>query len=145
MIIVLFLLAFIGVLDSSYLAYEHFSGFIPPCSTNLLFLDCGKVLSSTYAVLWGIPLPVLGILHYVGLLFNLILNVRKGFKYKNLLFAQVAIGFLFSLYLIGLQIFVIHAFCFYCMISAVDSITLFVIILFIRRKMNAKDPEPSSG
>jgi uncharacterized membrane protein len=130
-------LALVGVVDSSYLAYEHFSGFIPPCSTNLLFLDCGKVLNSTYSTFLGIPLPVLGIIHYIVLILNIILNLRHGFKYKTLLFAQIALGFLFSLYLIGLQVFVIHAFCFYCMISALDSITLFILMLFLRRKLGA--------
>lgn len=127
--LIFLIFALIGIVDAAYLSYEHYSGIIPPCSTNLLFLDCGKVLTSSYSVILGLPLALLGLFHYIVLVCNIIFNDLQKYKFSKLLILQIGVGFLFSIYLISLQLFVIHAFCFYCMISAVNSIILFIIAL----------------
>jgi dihydroorotate dehydrogenase len=129
---VLPVLAFLGILDAGYLSYEHFFQLMPPCSTNLLFLDCGKVLSSPYSILFGIPLAYLGLLHYCIEFGILICSIQlKNSLIKRIALILTAFGFASSLYFVFLQLFIIGAICLYCMTSAIISIVLFIIALFV--------------
>ena len=56
--------AFLGILDTGYLAYEHFSGVVPPCTIN----GCERVLTSEYAVIFGVPLGLWGLAFYSSVL-----------------------------------------------------------------------------
>lgn len=128
------ILALVGIVDSAYLTYDHYTDFILPCSSNA-WVDCGRVLDSEYALLFGIPLAVWGLIHY-GVLF--IISMLYGFTNRNififLLLAQTTIGAIFSAYFVFLQLVVIQALCLYCMISALNSLALFLIahIIFAR-------------
>lgn len=125
------LLLVVGILDSSYLTYERFSGTIPPCSTSL-WVDCGKVLRSDYSVLFGIPLSLLGLGHYAVLLAVTILLVRsKQAILKKWVLFQSLVGALFSVYLIYVQLGLLHAICVYCMLSAAVSFALLLIAWLI--------------
>lgn len=127
-IFILFLLAVVGMTDSAYLTYEHFSNFIPPCSTSF-FVDCGKVLRSEYAVLLGVPIALLGLIHYIVLFTLLIWSYKKHSRTLiRLLFLQTAFAFLFSLYLVILQLFIIQSICLYCMVSALVSFTVYFLV-----------------
>lgn len=124
-----FLLAWMGALDAGYLTYEHYSNSLPPCSTSLLFLDCGKVLKSQYSNILGFPLALIGFVHYaieIGLIFGTFILKKRFFRYFLVIFSTI--GFISSLYFVYLQLFVINAICFYCMISALISTLLFVTI-----------------
>ncbi len=123
----LLLFTFIGIADAAYLTYEHYSNIIPPCVTGFAFIDCGKVLKSVYAQIGGIPLAILGIVHYATFCLWIVLNTIKKNKYKWLIFIQAIIGFIASLGFVYLQVAVIKAICFYCMISAVNSLILFIL------------------
>lgn len=124
-------LIFIGVYDAGYLTIEHYRNVIPPCSINDIFADCGRVLQSEYAVLFGIPLSLLGLVHYV-LLFGIsvfVIRFRKPLTTYWLLL-QTTAGLLFSLYLVYLQLFVIRAICPYCMLSALVSTLIFILVQY---------------
>jgi len=125
---------FLGILDAGYLTYEHYAGLIPPCSTGI-FIDCGKVLNSKYAVIFGIPVALIGLIHYSFFFSNglaALLTRKKPFKYLVVL--QAKVGLLASLYFIYLQFIVIQSVCLYCTFSAVISLTIFIIVLFYLRK-----------
>ena len=125
-------LAFLGILDALYLSYEHFFEILPPCSTNLLFLDCGKVLTSPYSIVLGIPLAYIGLLHYVIEWSFLIYSLRtKNSLIKRTTLILTIIGFGSSLYFVFLQLFVIGAICLYCMTSALISVLIFIIALSV--------------
>ncbi len=129
--VLLLLCALLGLFDSGYLAYEHFQKTIPPCSANSLLGDCGTVLRSSYSVVIGIPLALIGFVHYTILSFVLltvILLHKRSFVFLAIVMS--CIGFVSSLYFVYLQLFVIHALCVYCMVSAATSTLLFLGILF---------------
>jgi len=121
-------LIIVGVYDAGYLTIEHYRDIIPPCGVNDIFADCGRVLRSEYAVLLGIPLALLGLIHYVTLLGITLFafNYKKAWS-KYWLLIQTAGGLLFSLYLVYVQLVVIQAICPYCMLSALVSILLFFL------------------
>ncbi len=117
-------LAVLGFSDALYLTYQHYSDAIPPCSTNPL-IDCGKVLSSSYATIAGFPLALLGAVHYLLLatLFIVALRMRNA-RVFGLAVLQSGVGALFSAYLVYLQIGPLGAICLYCMVSAIIIIVI---------------------
>lgn len=132
---ILIALAVIGLLDSLYLTYEHFSGTIPPCSVGGLFDNCGTVLRSEYAEIIGIPVALFGVLHY----FFLTSILTLGYAYvqqwaTRLALVLTMIGFLGSGYFVYIQLFVLRALCLYCMISAIISLVLLVLVWGFERR-----------
>ncbi len=131
LIYIIILLAFFGLLDASYLAWEHYAGVLPPCSVHW-WVDCGKVLSSSYSTWWGVPLGLVGAFQYLivlGLSLSLLQTWRQ--KLSWWLLVQTSGGFIFSLYFVWLQLFVIHAICLYCMASAMISMLLFGVTWYL--------------
>lgn len=131
-------LAFIGFLDASYLTVKHFTGGPVPCS----IFECDTVLSSPYAAVGPIPVALFGAAYYLFLFFCAIANFDG--KTRMFLFAARAtvLGFLASLAFMGLQAFVLRAFCLYCVISAVISTLLFAIGFWA--VVRNRRPRPSS-
>lgn len=122
-------LILIGIYDAGYLTLEHYRDVIPPCSINDIFADCGRVLRSEYAVLFGVPLALFGFIHYIVLVgITLLTSYSQKIWVKYWLLIQTTGGLLFSLYLVCLQLFVIHAICPYCMLSAFVSTLLFIFV-----------------
>lgn len=127
LILLILVLAIIGIVDSTYLAIEHYRDTVPPCSTNIL-VDCGQVLRSQYAKILGVPLALLGVVYYflVTVLISSIIKAGKRL-FKQILILVAFFGFIFSLYLMYLQIIVIGSICLYCTLSALISILIFVL------------------
>jgi len=108
------ILAIIGFADAVFLTTQHYLGEIPPCS---VVEGCETVLTSPYATILGIPVALFGALFYLAILF----------KPSRLL---AFLGFLASLTLLYLQLFVIKAICLYCLISLVTSTGIFITIFY---------------
>jgi uncharacterized membrane protein len=106
-------LAILGVLISAYLTWTHFAGLTPVCTGS--GEGCKTVQSSRYASVLGIPVALLGLVAYGGLIFSTILWRETGI-YLGFLISLV--GTLFSAYLTYLEIFVIGALCQWCLASA---------------------------
>ena len=133
----LLFLSFIGILDASYLSYEHYSNTIPPCSLHAVFLaDCGKVLTSSYATVFGIPVALFGVVYYTALfILMLLLLIKKQKIFLHITRILVVIGLIASIYFVTLQLFVIQAICFYCMTSALNSFVIFFLALSIKPRI----------
>lgn len=96
--------------------------------------DCATVNASKYSEVYGIPLGIIGLVGYAGILLVLWLEKRHplGKEYGNLLAMGMSFsGFIYSLYLTYLELYVIKAICPFCVASAV-AITLCFIFTFIR-------------
>lgn len=125
---VILLLSLTGLADTGYLTYEHYARVIPPCSTKYFFVDCGKVLTSSYSIFIGQPLSLWGIFHYSFILLSTLFILLTGKKiWQTALMFFASLGFLVSSYLLYLQVVMLKAFCFYCIISALDSLIIFII------------------
>ena len=111
--VVLLVLAVLGALISAYLTWTHFAGLTPICTGS--GEGCQTVQSSRYASVLGIPVALLGLIAYGGLIFSTILWRETGI-YLGFLISLV--GTLFSAYLTYLEIFVIGALCQWCLASA---------------------------
>ena len=111
--VVLGVLAAAGLLISAYLSWVHFARVAPVCVGGNE--GCETVQSSPYATILGVPVAVVGLVGYAGLLFSVALRGGVG-VYLGFLIALV--GTLFSFYLTYLEVFVIGALCQWCLASA---------------------------
>ncbi|MDA1316591.1 MAG: quinone-dependent dihydroorotate dehydrogenase [bacterium] len=126
--LILTILLLVAIFDTSYLSYNHFFQPYALC-TNSIFGDCGKVLHSSYSIIFGVSLALLGLIHYLflGILLQTVRAMGDIF-YKRFLFIQSAIGLILSIYFVYLQFFVIKSLCQYCLLSALISTLLYILI-----------------
>ncbi len=119
---VLIILAVLGITASSLALREHYRTDASPCSINEKW-DCGIVNHSPYAMLYGIPVAVIGI---VGYLLLGVLAFRKA--YRLMLVAALG-GLAFALYLAHIESVVLGVWCIYCAISlgVISLISLLVL------------------
>ena len=118
---VMIVLAVIGLGIATYLTYVHYSGIKPVCTAGG---SCVKVQTSVWSSLVGVPVAVLGLVGYAGILGSLVAPDREETRLATL--ALSVIGFGFSGYLTYRELFTIHAVCEWCAASAVILTALFV-------------------
>ena len=123
------LLAALGIVDAFYDSYAIYAGqplWCPPPIDG-----CNTVAASPYAHMLGLPVGYFGVLFYLCMfVFAALLVVAplsRGLRLAAVLWA--AIGLAFSVYFMRIQVTFIHAFCIYCLISAVLTVLLFVAAL----------------
>jgi uncharacterized membrane protein len=124
------LLALFGFADAIYLTIEHVTGQSVRCT---IIAGCSEVLSSSYAVVAGVPLALIGAAAYFSA-FSLATLAAFGYRVAASLLTPLSFAmFLVSLWLIYLQAFVIRAFCQFCLFSALITLLFFVAVLIARR------------
>jgi len=132
--------ALIGLGDTLYLTIEHITGQSVRCTITS---GCSEVLSSPYAVVRGVPLALIGAVAYF-IVFAL--ATLAAFQYKlagKLLTPIVGLMFLTTLWLLYLQAFVIRHFCQFCLLSALVTTTLTVLV-FVTSKSNSARRDSTS-
>jgi uncharacterized membrane protein len=106
-------LALAGLAISAYLTAVRYADEDPSC---VIGSGCTTVQNSEYAELAGIPVAVLGLLAYGGLLLAALLPGPLG-RALGLFTALVGVGF--SAWLTYAELFLIEAVCLWCVISAI--------------------------
>lgn len=118
-----------GFLDATYLSVLHYYGISAQC---LLVEGCDQVLSSPYASFGAVPLALWGVLYYAAVfVVSLLYLESRRTRYLFVAAYGTAIGFFASQVLLYLQIFVIKALCFYCLVSALIATLLFLLGIFV--------------
>ena len=138
----------LAIVLTSYLTYIHYEGLNPVCS---LGQSCIKVQTSIWSKLAGVPVALIGLLGYIGILGALLLPDRE--ETRLTLVGMTLTGFGFSLYLTYREIFSIKAICEECATSAVFITVLFIcaVIRYIQgppvvsSSTEELDPEPASA
>ena len=110
----------VGLVTSCYLIAAYF-GCGGLCGEGG---GCDLVRASSYAEILGIKTPLFGVLFFAAALVLALANKRR------LLIAWSAIGAGASLVFIGLQAFVIHAFCMYCLVVDASALALFAAAIY---------------
>ena len=95
--------------------------------------DCHSVVNSDYSKIFGIPVELLGMGYYalIALAYLLSIFVILPATLHTIFFIFSKLAFLFSLYLIGVQIFVLKKGCSWCIVSAILSTLILLSSLSI--------------
>lgn len=107
--------ALVGLSEATYLTVLSLLGETAICEGST---GCFQVLGSSYAKLGPIPVAGLGAAAYFAV-FSFATFAAFGYgRARRYLALTVAIMFLFTLWLLSVQAFLLHSFCRYCLISA---------------------------
>jgi uncharacterized membrane protein len=125
------LVSLLGLADAIYLTVEHLSGRSVRCTITS---GCSEVLSSEYATVRGIPLAMIGAAAYFTV-FSLAVLAAYSYRWAAKLLT-VIVGFMFltTLWLLYLQAFVIKHFCQFCLLSALVTFVLTVLVALTLRR-----------
>jgi len=116
--------AFIGVLDTLYLAYHS----IKKTDVACWFFPkewCKKVQYSSYSKTLGVPNSFFGLGMYLSILLLTFLFMQGVVPFWCIQ-AVILFGFTFSIYFTFVQAFILKAFCTWCVISAINFVVLMV-------------------
>ena len=96
--------------------------------------DCHAVVHSDYSKFFGIPVEILGMVYYLFIALSYFCLIFFSNMVPNSLTLFVAtssfLAFLFSMYLIAVQFFVLKKGCSWCFVSAFISIAIFVLTIY---------------
>jgi len=140
------LLALVGLFVALYL-WLHALGFggAIKCGASG---GCEVVQTSQWAVFLGLPVAFYGVAGYFALLAVAILSLRPGAlperKWSVLLAGLASAGFLFTVYLTYLELFVIHAICRWCVGSAVIITLIWIVSLLALRSPGIRTDRATS-
>jgi uncharacterized membrane protein len=130
------LLALVGFFVALYL-WLHALGFGGALKCGAAG-GCETVQTSKWAVLFGLPVALYGVIGYLAILVVALAALRPGALgqrgWNALLAALATIGFVFTLYLTYVELFVIHAICRWCVGSAVIITAIWVVAVFALKR-----------
>jgi uncharacterized membrane protein len=131
-------IATLGILDTAYITYEKLAASV----SSLCTAGCSTVLASSYAMVFGQPLALFGLIAYVLMAilaaFPLLTQdeaaraIRMG-QTRFPLFLLAAAMTLFSGYLMYVLAFDIKAVCYFCIASAIFSSSLLLLALLTQK------------
>jgi uncharacterized membrane protein len=127
---VIAVLSLVGFFVAFYLL-AHSLGWTGPLVCGIG--ECSTVQSSPYAWVGPLPVSAIGLAGYVLYLALSVLGIQPGWRSSKtvavLLLASSTVGFVFSAYLTYLEAAVIHAWCQWCVISAILVTVIFLASL----------------
>ncbi|MBI5397970.1 hypothetical protein HZB03_00770 [Candidatus Woesearchaeota archaeon] len=121
-------LAICGISICAFLTWKHHQKKKTPLVCPLHH-DCSIVTESAWSHLFYFRNETLGLFYYVSMLVGItgtLFFSVPGPRFLMLLPYITGFGVLFSAFLVGVQIFKIKDYCFYCLISALVTILLFL-------------------
>jgi uncharacterized membrane protein len=120
-------LAVLGLLVSIYMTIYKITSNDSMCIGSK---DCSIVNASKYSEVNGIPVAVVGMLGYAAIIAVLWLERKPGFFKTNgtmILFGLSLTGFLFTVWLIYVEIALLKALCPFCVTSQIAMTIIFIL------------------
>lgn len=114
-----------GLGVAGYLTYVHYAGISPVCE---IAHGCEKVQTSQWAKIAGVPVALVGLIGYAGILAALLV---RGDTARLVAALMAIVGFGFSVYLTYREVFTIKAICIWCVGSA-TILTLLAVLTTAR-------------
>ena len=122
-----------GIINSGYLVYKHQNGVKKPLVCPMDH-DCSVVTESKWSKIFGVRNEILGFLFFIfvflAMLSTFVFTEFTATIYL-LLFIFTGGAVLFSGFLVLVQIYAIKDYCFYCIISAILTLLVFINTTFL--------------
>ena len=133
--IALAILNALAIPDTMYLTYMHYKPLASTICNLGEHLNCDIVNKSTYSELFGIPVSIFGFITYLILMTFAIRGLMKKNQNKWIPHFTAFIGFgvLFSLYLSGVEAFVLKTWCLFCITQQIIIFTQFGVFLHMKK------------
>ena len=133
------LISLLGLFLGAYLTLWKF-GYVGALVCNVS--SCEQVQTSRWSNFLGLPVATWGLGFYVVMLALSIVGLQEGFEESRRLSLSLlvvsGVGLLFTAWLNYLEAFVIHAWCEWCIASALMVLALFVLALADWRRRSAR-------
>jgi len=125
------LICVVGLGASIYLTVAHYDEHVSLSCPATASINCAKVTRSPQSVIAGVPVAVLGLPFFLGML---ALYSPWAWRLRSQLpgylrLAGVSTGMVFVLYLVYVELFKINAICLWCTSVHVLTFVLFVVTL----------------
>jgi len=131
------ILASIGIGLALYLLYNYLSPKpLEICNVNAT-INCDAVTKGNLRDFLGLPVPLFGLVGYVGILLSAV------YKQKKWVMGLATFGLLFCLRLTYLEIFVENVLCPVCLLCQLDMLTVFALAFMLWRRPELEN-QPSS-
>lgn len=127
--IIIFLLGIAGFMVAKHIRNHKKTNAPLVCMVGF---DCHAVVHSDYSKFMGAPVEVVGMVYYgfvtlISFFFIFLGNTVPNFMVGISVVISL-VAFLFSLYLIGVQLFALKKGCSWCLVSALISILIFILV-----------------
>ena len=128
-------LVIVGLLVSIYMTIYKFTNNDGMCLGSG---DCSTVNASRFSEMNGIPVAVFGVVGYTAILIVHLFENRNSFFKQNatlLIFGMSLTGFIFTLWMVYVEVALLKAYCPFCITSQV-AMTVIFILAVIRLSRN---------
>ena len=137
------LISLLGLTTAVSLSISHYRLFTDPAYSSFCAIsksiNCDTVSQSAYAVLWGVPVAVWGVLAYLFFLLLLLISWSHSTHNQRVwtLLFSLALGFSgYSLALAAISTFVIGSYCILCVALYAVNLLLLFFSWIVRRRFN---------
>ena len=126
------IMSLLGLADSIYLTIAHYTTPAILACPATKFINCEKVTSSSYSMVFGVPITFFGIAFFVLLT---VLSLPKFWLttasfIKKLRILSVTLGMVGVFYLVYVELYKINSICLYCTGVHILTFLLFVITIY---------------
>lgn len=115
---------------SAYLTYEHYTTSTTLACPNRGVLNCLKVTSSPESKFLGVPVALLGLLYFLGMIVACLpamWRARPPVHWMRLLASVTGVAMV--VYLVYVELFVLDAICIWCTAAHVLAVALFAAVV----------------
>lgn len=125
------LLCVAGALVAAYLTYEHYSTATTLSCPNRGVLNCQKVTTSPESKLLGIPVALLGLMFFLGMIVLCLpaaWQSRSAWLHRGRI-AATLLGVAMVVYLVYVELFVLDSICIWCTVVHGIALALFAAVV----------------
>ena len=124
------LIVVLGIADATYLTIAHYTTPVVLSCPDTGIINCAKVTTSVYSSILGIPVALLGLIFFVGMLpFQLPVAWRSANPWvRGLRLAGATTGIVMVLWLLYVELYKLNAICLYCTAAHILTVALFMVV-----------------
>lgn len=135
----------LGLAAAGYLTIEHYNQNAGLACPDTGTINCAKVTESEYGTFLGVPVALLGLLFFAGMVLLCLPFAWRlaDRRVTRLRLGSLVIGLVFVLYLVWAELFAIGALCLWCTGVHVLTLALFTVVALgeaLRLPVAAQEP-----